>query len=74
MYDYFKDVMLFFKYYDPAKEKIHYMGHMYVAITSKVSAMAPELITRAHLTPGKSTKINKHIYCKNRSITHINTK
>ena len=29
------------------------MGHMYVAITSKVSAMAPELISRAHLTPGK---------------------
>ena len=45
--------MLFFKYYDPAKEEIHYMGHMYVAITSKVSAMAPELINRAHLPPGK---------------------
>ena len=50
--------MLFFKYYDPAKEKIHYMGHMYVAITSKVSAMVPELIDRAHLAPGiTSTKI-----------------
>merc|ERR1719266_1308522 len=48
-----QDVMLFFKYYDPSKEKIHYMGHMYVAITSKVSAMAPELINRAHLPPGK---------------------
>ena len=45
------DVMLFFKFYDPAKEKIHYMGHMYVSITSKVSNMIPELARRAHLPP-----------------------
>ena len=51
--------MLFFKYYDPAKEKIHYMGHMYVAITSKVSTMVPELITRAHLPPGKCSWFSK---------------
>ncbi len=43
------DVMLFFKYYDPSKEKIHYMGHMYVSITSKVSSMIPELARRANL-------------------------
>lgn len=43
------DVMLFFKYYDPSKEKIHYMGHMYVSITSKVSNMTPELNRRANL-------------------------
>lgn len=30
------DVMLFFKYYDPCKEKIHFMGHMYMPITEKV--------------------------------------
>ena len=57
--------MLFFKYYDPSKEKIHYMGHMYVAITSKVSAMAPELISRAHLTPGKFIKIQQSIITNN---------
>ena len=45
------DVMLFFKFYDPAKDKIHYMGHMYVSITSKVSNMIPELARRAHLPP-----------------------
>ena len=45
------DVMLFFKFYDPAKEKIHYMGHMYVSITSKVSNMIPELARRVHLPP-----------------------
>jgi ubiquitin carboxyl-terminal hydrolase 7 len=44
-----QDVMLFFKYYDPRREKIHYMGHMYVAITAKVSAMVPELCRRACL-------------------------
>ncbi len=31
-----QDVMLFFKYYDPRKEKIHFMGHMYVSIAAKV--------------------------------------
>ena len=31
-----QDVLLFFKYYDPAKEKIYYMGHSYVSIQSKV--------------------------------------
>jgi len=56
-----QDVMLFFKYYDPSKEKIHYMGHMYVAITSKVSAMAPELISRAHLTPGTNLLLYEEI-------------
>ena len=50
------DVMLFFKYYDPSKEKIYYMGHMYVSITSKVSSMIPELARRANL-PGKSSMI-----------------
>ena len=29
--------MLFFKYYEPAKEKVYYMGHMYVGITTKLS-------------------------------------
>ena len=43
------DVILFFKYYDPAEEKIHYMGHMYVSITSKLSDILPELARRANL-------------------------
>ena len=46
-----QDVMLFFKFYDPAAEKIHYMGHIYVSITAKVSSMVPELCSRAHLPP-----------------------
>lgn len=49
VFDKDSDVMLFFKFYDPAKEKIYYMGHMYVSITSKVSNMIPELAGRANL-------------------------
>ena len=33
----YQDVLLFFKYYEPAKEKVYYMGHMYVGITTKLS-------------------------------------
>lgn len=56
-----QDVMLFFKFYDPAKEKIYYMGHMYVAITSKVSAMVPELVSRASLPAGTSLVLFEEI-------------
>jgi len=52
------DVMLFFKYYDPAKEKIYYMGHMYVSITSKVSNMIPELARRANLPANTQVCLN----------------
>ncbi len=55
------DVMLFFKFYDPAKEKIHYMGHMYVAITSKVSSMVPELGRRANLPPNTQVIKKGHL-------------
>ncbi len=43
------DVMLFFKFYDPATEKIEYLGHMYVSIKSNLSALIPELRRRAKL-------------------------
>jgi hypothetical protein len=43
------DVMLFFKFYDPATEKIEYVGHMYVSIKSNLSNMIPELTRRAKL-------------------------
>ena len=43
------DVMLFFKFYDPATEKIEYLGHMYVSIKSNLSNMIPELSRRAKL-------------------------
>ena len=49
--------MLFFKYYEPAKEKIYYMGHMYVGITTKLSNIVPDLVKRANLPAGKAIKI-----------------
>ena len=48
-----QDVMLFFKYYDPEQEKIHYMGHLYVSITAKLKTLVPELLKRARLPQGK---------------------
>ena len=56
-----QDVMLFFKYYDPAKEKIHYMGHTYVSITSKVSAMVPQLVSKANLPEGTNLLLYEEI-------------
>eukprot|EP00095_Tigriopus_kingsejongensis_P009858 maker-scaffold853_size88743-snap-gene-0.13 protein:Tk09858 transcript:maker-scaffold853_size88743-snap-gene-0.13-mRNA-1 annotation:"ubiquitin carboxyl-terminal hydrolase 7" len=56
-----QDVMLFFKYYDPEVEKIHYMGHMYVSITAKVTSMVPELIRRANLAPDTSLNLYEEI-------------
>ncbi len=56
-----QDVMLFFKYYDPRKEKIHYMGHMYVSITTKLSSVVPELLRRANLPPGTSLVLHEEI-------------
>ena len=52
------------------------MGHMYVAITSKVSAMAPELISRAHLTPGKFIQLqqSKKSLIKTIELVFLNTK
>jgi len=47
-----QDVLLFFKYYDPAKEKIYYMGHSYVSIQAKVSSIVPRLVKRANLPEG----------------------
>ena len=51
-FDKLKDVLLFFKYYDPAEEKIIYMGHMYIKITAKLSSVIPTLISRAKLPFG----------------------
>jgi ubiquitin carboxyl-terminal hydrolase 7 len=43
------DVLHFFKYYDLAVEKIEYMGHIYLPISSKVSDLIPYLARRANL-------------------------
>ncbi len=56
-----QDVMLFFKYYEPAKEKIYYMGHMYVSITTRLSNIVPELVKRANLPAGTTLSIYEEI-------------
>lgn len=56
-----QDVMLFFKYYDPSKEKIYYMDHMYLGITTKLSSIVPELVKRASLPAGTPLLIFEEI-------------
>lgn len=41
------DVLMFFKMYDPKQKKIHYCGHGYLAVTSKLSEIVPVLNERA---------------------------
>ncbi len=53
------DVMLFFKFYDPATEKIEYLGHMYVSIKSNLSNMIPELTRRAKLPANTQVVYNR---------------
>ena len=56
-----QDVLLFFKYYDPAKEKIYYMGHSYVSIQTKVSNLVPMLVKRANLPEGSQLSLFEEI-------------
>lgn len=41
------DVLLFFKYYDPKNQKIHYCGHHYMPVTARVQELIPLLNERA---------------------------
>jgi len=44
-----QDVMLFFKYYCPRTSKVHYMSHLYLPITTKLSSVVPKLCSMANL-------------------------
>ena len=44
-----QDVMLFFKFYCPRTRKIHYMGHLYLAITTKLNTVLPKLCELASI-------------------------
>ena len=55
------DLMLFFKYYEPEKEKVNYMGHMYVGITTKLSDIVPDLVKQANLPAGTTLAIYEEI-------------
>jgi len=56
--------MLFFKFYDPATEKIEYMGHMYVSIKSNLSDLIPELTRRAKLPAKTQVSYNRSSFLK----------
>ena len=60
-FDLYNDVLLFLKYYDPAEEKIHYMGHIAVPITMHVSKLRVALTMRAQLPEDTSLDIYEEI-------------
>lgn len=41
------DVLMFFKMYDPKQKRIHYCGHSYLPVTSKLADIIPMLNERA---------------------------
>ncbi|XP_049818632.1 ubiquitin carboxyl-terminal hydrolase 7 isoform X1 [Aethina tumida] len=45
------DVLLFFKMYDPKQKKIHYCGHSYLPVQSKLTDVVPLLNERAGFPP-----------------------
>ncbi|XP_044758285.1 ubiquitin carboxyl-terminal hydrolase 7 isoform X2 [Coccinella septempunctata] len=51
IFDKVSDVLLFFKMYDPKQKKIHYCGHTYMPVTSRVSDLIPILNERAGFPP-----------------------
>ena len=44
-----RDVLLFFKYYCPRRGRIHYMGHLCLAITTKLNTVLPKLCAMANI-------------------------
>lgn len=53
------DVVLFFKMYDPRNKKIHYCGHHYLPISSKLTDLIPILNKRAGNILYKFTSLYK---------------
>ena len=43
------DVILFFKYYCPRTGRVHYMGHLYLALTTKLNSVLPKLCDLASI-------------------------
>ena len=46
-----RQVLLFFKYYDPINRQIHYAGHHYAQIKRPLSDLVPVLLQKAGLPP-----------------------
>jgi len=44
-----QDVMLFFKYYCPRAQKVFYMSHLYLPITTKLSSILPKLCSLVNI-------------------------
>ena len=55
------DVLMFFKMYDPKQKKIHYCGHSYLAVSSKLADIVPLLNKRAGFLPDTELALYEEI-------------
>lgn len=55
------DVLLFFKMYDPRNKKIHYCGHHYLPVSSKLKDLTPLLNKRAGFPPNTELVLYEEI-------------
>ncbi|XP_076047681.1 ubiquitin-specific protease 7 isoform X2 [Oratosquilla oratoria] len=55
------DVLLFFKFYDPRHKRLHYCGHHYMPISSKLLELVPLLNDRAGLPAGTELALFEEI-------------
>ncbi|EDO34745.1 predicted protein [Nematostella vectensis] len=74
-YDKKGDVLLFFKYYDPAQRVLALVGHLYVPLVTKFSELMPYLCEKAGLPQGtplfmfEEVKINYAEQIRDTSLT-----
>ena len=56
-----RQVLLFFKYYDPVNRQIHYAGHHYAQIKRPLADLVPVLLHRAGLTPHTQLELYEEV-------------
>ena len=56
-----RQVLLFFKYYDPSTRQIHYAGHHYALIKRPLSDIVPILLQRAGLPPQTQLELYEEV-------------
>lgn len=55
------DVLMFFKLYDPKQKKIHYCGHSYLPVNTKLADIVPMLNERAGFPPDTDLTLYEEI-------------
>lgn len=57
-----RQVLLFFKYYDPITRQIHYAGHHYALIKRPLADLLPILLQRAGAPPNTQLELYEEVF------------